>query len=648
VIINVDFESRSLLDLRKVGLYPYAAHPSTVILCAAYAANDGPVHLWMRGDPAPALLIRALLEGAEWHAWNAQFERVMWRDCWARPGEPMHAFGAPALEEWHCSMARGGIYGLPLGLAQAAYALKIPETKDMGGRALMLRMCRPRSFNADGSPVWWEEREKMDELGRYCANDVKVERAIAKRLNPLSDVERRVYLLDQTINDRGVLLDVELAKASKDCAILAALRADVELDNITSGAVRATNRLADLKRWVCAQGVKVETLAIGAIEEMLHGKLPQPVAEALAIRADAAKSSVAKLDSMLEYAQLDGRLRGLHQYCGAATGRWSGRGVQPQNFPRGTIRDVERLIPLVMEQDLDMIDAYAPVMEVLSSLLRAHLCAEEGFSLMAGDYAAIEARVLAWLAGQEDLLALFRTGGDPYVAMAGKVYHTTKVSKDQRAFGKVAVLGLGYQMGRKTFRDNCAKRGIDITEEFAAETVQIYRETNDRIKALWDAMDANAIRAVRSPGYRTHCGRITFIMRHGWLEMILPGGRSLYYAEPQLIMTQTPWGEDRECVSCMNNSTMTKQWTPKKMYGGLWVENAVQAVARDVLAEAMLKLESAGFPLVLTVHDEIVAEVPGGAGSRLAEFKAIMSEVPEWAAGCPIDVEAWEGMRYRK
>jgi DNA polymerase len=622
-------------------------------MCAAYAFDDGPPRLWRMGEPIPIGLRQAVQDGWEFHAWNAQFERVMWRDCLARYTYQWESW-MPRLEQWHCSMARAALCGLPLGLAASATILKLPEGKDMGGRSLMLRMTKPRTKDP---LTWWEEEDKLERLFSYCKNDVLVERGIAALLPPMPAAERETYLLDQRINDRGVRLDVELAAASYDVAKEAIRKADDQLYWITTGQVTGVSKVKALTEWVCQQGVQVDSLDKQSLAVLAECDLPPDVSEALTLRAESAKSSVAKLETMQAYAAGDGRMRGMLQYAGAATGRWSGRGPQPHNFPRGTVENPEQYLPWVRERRLEDLALFAPPMEILSSLMRAHFIPAPGRIYLCADYAAIEARVLAWLARQNDLVAKFEKGVDVYKDLASKIYNTPilEVSSKQRFVGKTATLGLGYQMGPPRFAAQCAAMGVEISEEFALLVVRTYRESNPCIKALWNGLAGAAIDTVATKVAHSYNG-ITFAIEGNWLTMRLPSGRCLYYSDPRLHEVEAPWTDEngkpvmQSQVVVNSYSTMTRIWGPRRMYGGLWTENAVQAIARDLLAHSMLQVERAGFPVVLTVHDEILSEVTRDARPAEVEkqFAEVMRRVPEWAAGCPVGVETWRGERYRK
>lgn len=645
---SLDFETRSTVDLRTAGVYKYAEHSTTDVWCVAYALDDGPVKLWYRDTPMPNDLSAAARNGTTYFkAWNAAFERIIWREIMVK----RHGWPAIADDRFVCAMVVAASAGLPKSLEEAAIVLGLQEQKDMAGSRLMMQMARPRSIADDGVPIWWDDPAKLERLGAYCAQDVVVERELWKRLPPAMDRrERALYLLDQRINDRGVLLDHELIQAGKRVADRATKLLTKELSDLTHGTVSTPNKVEDLKRWIAMRvpGIDVACLDKDAIGDLLTLDLPADVRRALEIRAEAAKASVRKLASMEKVASsYDGRARGLLQYYGAGTGRWSGRLIQPQNFPRGAVTIDEEVIRAIKTGDLSGVDASA--LEVVSSALRGCIVADPGSALFVADFAAIEARVIAWLAGQDDLLALFASGGKVYETMAAVIFGipVESVTKEQRQLGKMAVLGCGFQMGAKRFAEQA---GVDL--ELAEQAVAAYRTRNARIKALWWAMQDTAIRVVSRGATQPVAvpgtgGKLHFRIVGNWLAMGLPSGRSLWYYAPRIVMKSVPWSD--ELVPAVEIDAMngyTRKWEPAIMYGGLWAENATQAVARDLMADGMMRLESAGFPVLLTVHDEVIAQADPTC--EVGDFVSTLAAVPEWAAGCPVAAEGWSGARYRK
>jgi DNA polymerase len=651
--LHLDVETRSAVNLKRDGPWVYARHPSTDLWCACWAIGDGAIQTWRPGDPPPTELVEHVAAGDPLVAHNAMsFERVIWRHVLAaRYGWP-----EPTLEQWHCTGALAAAMSLPRSLDDAARALGLPAQKDMVGHRLMLQMARPRLVEPDGSMIWWDVPDKVGRLIAYCQQDVEVERALLQRLRPLSDAEREVFLLDARTNERGVAVDRDLVGAAEALVTETQAQLDAEMRRLTGGVVEAATQSGRLLTWLRARGVEADSVDKPAVAELLGTNLPDDVRRVLEVRAEAARNSTAKLKAFRARTCGDGRLRDNLLYHGAGTGRWSGKGVQLQNLPRASIVvDTEAAITAIRQREEPWwIDAfYGPPLGVVSDCLRGMLIASPGLELIAADFAAIEARVLAWLAGQRDLIRLFAMGGDAYCHMAAEIYGRSAdaIAKGsvERQLGKQAVLGCGYGLGAPKFRTTCAKAGIQIDEALAERVVQTYRTTNGRIVALWRELERAALRAVEQPGLivSASAGRVRFRIKGDFLWLILPSGRPLAYAKPRIEDRETPWGELRPQVTYLGVNSITRAWERQSAYGGKWTENVVQAVARDLLAAAMLRLEKAGYPIVLTVHDEIVAEVPAGSGS-VEEFEAIMCQLPDWATGCPVAAEGWRGLRYRK
>lgn len=632
-IVSVDFETRSAADLRKTGVYVYANDASTDVWCMAYAFGSEEPVVWVPGDQIDSRLACHIKEGGRLRAWNAQFERVIWNAIMG----PEYGWPRTKAQQWHCTMAAASAAGLPRSLGQAAAVLGVDEQKDKTGQALMMRMARPRKVNDDGTYTWWDQPEKVRQLIDYCLQDVRTEVAIAERLPDLDDSERQVYLLDQRINDRGLMLDRELLGHVRNLADASREGIDEEIRRLTKGAVRGATKGVELVTWLNKYGVKTKSVDKQSVTAMLSSDALHPVIRrVLELRQDGAKSSTAKLDAMENAASSDGRMRGLLVYHGAATGRWSGKLVQPQNFPRPVRKNPE------IEEIIGKLKAGQSVAKhgagtvLASDLLRSLLVAEPGHTLMFADYNAIEARVLAWMAKQTDLVATFAAGGDVYCDMAAVVFNTTadKIGKesDERQLGKSLVLGCGFGMSGKRFAE-FAKVDMDL----ALRAVAAYREKNHRIVAFWKETEARYL----------SIGRDAIAAGQDYMCVPLPSGRRLTYRNPRIVPRETPWGEMRDTLQVDTLNSVTRQWVSQLMWGGLGVENLVQATARDLMAGAMMRLEMSNFPVVCSVHDEIICEVLDGRGS-LTEMVQIMTEVPAWASGCPVTAEGKEGERYRK
>jgi DNA polymerase len=606
----------------------------------AYAKDDGEVNVWTPGQPIPEVILNGA-STQQFRAHNAQFERIIWREIMLK----RYGFPPITMQQWHCTAAECRAMGLPGGLDGAAKALGLEHQKDAVGQRLMLRMSKPRTVQSDGTLTWWNTPDRVAKLIDYCKQDVVVERAIAAKVQRLTDAERAVYLLDQKINDRGVQIDTRLIEAAIDVVDAANEKANADLSELTNGAVTSITKNADLSNWL-----GVDSVAKAHVRDLLEKDLPPNVRRVLELRQEVSKSSVAKLVAFMECRCSDSRVRGLLMYHGAATGRWSGRLVQPQNFPRGDFKHtvIEGAIPLVLNKDLEGIDAlYGSVHSLISSMLRACFIAKPGHTLFSADYSAIEARVLAWLANEQDVLDVFRSGQDIYCHAATGIYNRpiTPADKDERQIGKVAVLALGYQGGVRAFQSMATMYGLVIPDEKADEIKVAWRKANARIVSWWAALENAALDAIHN-GVGVAPG-VVFGVEDNWMWCQLPSGRKLWYANPRLVERETPWGALRTSVKCDGVNSVTKKFEPFDLYGGLLAENIVQAVSRDLMASAMLRLEDAGYPIIMTVHDEVVAESSVESGT-LAQFTDILCKLPSWAKGLPLTAEGWSGQRYRK
>jgi DNA polymerase len=649
MVVSIDFETRSAVDLRKTGVYKYASDPSTDIWCMAYKAPwSDDVLVWQPGDAVDPYLEDWIRAGGLLSAWNANFERTIWNNIMVG----RYQWPDTRINQWRCTMAQASAMGLPRALGQAAAVLGVEEQKDKTGAALMLRMARPRKVNADGSYTWWNTKDKVDALVAYCRQDVRTELSVAEVLNKMPDAERRLYQLDQRINDRGVALDVDLVHRVKALAGNASIEIDAEIQRLTKGQVKAATNGMDLVAWLNSHGIATKSVDKQTVARLLTSdKLHPVIRQVLTLRQNGAKSSTAKYDAMLHAVNADGRMRGLLVYHGAATGRWSGKLVQPQNFPRPQKKqdELDEIIAK-LKADKDVSEHGAGTV-LASDLLRSMLIAEDGHRLMFADYSAIEARVLAWVAGQNDLVETFNQYDreiamgvqkedisiEPYKLMASAIYNVKPedISDNQRQVGKMAILGCGYNMGGKRFAEQCATMGIKVDEDEAKRIVSVYREKNDRITQYWRDVEQDFVDRVKDAG------------RVKTVGLPLPSGRLLTYHNPRIIQRETPWGAMRDTAQVDTLNSVTRQWTSQIIWGGLLTENVVQATARDLMATAMMALEVKGYNVVLSVHDEIISEVPDGFGS-LDEMIDIMTRVPAWAQGCPINAEGKEGKRYRK
>lgn len=694
--LHIDFETRSTLDLRKTGVHAYAAHPSTDLWCACYAFDDGPVQTWRPSHVYPPRDIQDHVEsGGKVFAHNAAFERILWKHVLT----PRHGWPPVQIEQWYCTMAMALAMSLPASLGEVAKAIQLPVEKDESGHALMMRMCRPRSVAEDGSITWWDVPEKIEKLIGYCAQDVVVERALHGQLVSLRPSEQRLWWLDQRINDRGVFVDAEFCEAAKKVVADTIKRLNAEMRDVTNGAVTGVTKVADLTAFVKANGIEVESIAKKLLEELIaRSDLPPAVRRALEIRQEGGKSSVAKIDALLRGRSPDGRARGLLQFGAASTGRWGGRRFQPQNLKRpdestdvpAAISDVRRGIPA---HALEW--AYGPPLSIIGDCIRGMVVAQPGHKFYVADFVSIEGVVLPWLAGEEWKLEAFRKyrrgeAPDLYIQSYCKTFGVPLFGKKdpRRQVGKVMELASGFQGGHGAYlrmgasgkrleeltamvreatpadvwneaaekydkgqHSFAVRHGITRDQWIALRIViDAWRDAHPAIRTFWGDLGEASIQAVKNPGKTFSCGegKIAYKKQGSFLWCRLPSGRALCYPYPRLEMARMPWGGQRLQLICKGVDAITKQWGDCKLYGGLLAENVTQAAARDLLAEAMVRCEAQGYPTVLHVHDENVAEVPEGHAGSLDEFVRLMELVPDWAVGCPIAAEGWSGDRYKK
>jgi len=649
-MLHIDFETRSTVDLRKTGAEIYANDDSTDVVCMGYAFGDEPVELWTPADPAPMDVLLHISRGDKFVAHNAVFELLIW----AGVGKKKYGWPEIKIQQATCTMVMAYAMALPGNLENAAKAVGMKQEKDMKGNRVMLQLSKPRKVEPDGTVIWWTDPQKFARVYDYCKQDVSVERELYKRLLPLSTTETKYWHMDFAINQRGVKLDVAAAEKALIIIESEKERLNNKIREISDNGIATTTANGQFKDWLNFKGVHCTGVAKADVTFMLNKKtLPPECREALLLRQEAAKSSTAKVPKMLESASpIDGRIRGIFQFTAATTGRWAGRRIQPQNFPRPSIS--QEMINAILDDFNPLtIDICGATLPTISNCLRGLLVAGEGCDLLAADYSAIEARVLAWLAGEEYLIKLFMEGGRVYEYQASKIYRTPidSITSDQRFVGKVAQLALGYQGGERAFKMMALAYGIDVSDAEAKNIKNAWRDANPNIVRYWHLVENAALSAVLHPGVfgvGAKGRQVKFKKNGSFLWCQLPSGRVLCYPYPQIQSKLTPWGAMKDVVTHMGVNSVTRKWERRPIYGGLEVENITQAVARDVLASALWKLEECEYKVVMHVHDEGVCEVPKDGPQNLKEMCKIMEELPPWAKGLPIKAEGWRGKRYRK
>jgi DNA polymerase len=652
--LSLDFETRSKIDLKKAGTWRYSIDPSTDILCLSYR-SDEVEGLWypaifpLLTPDLDSQLQRVLKGNLTLEAHNAFFEICIWNNV------AVKKYGFPKLDYnlWTCSAAKAAAIAMPRRLEHLAPALKVETEKDMQGHRLMLKMSKPRKPTKDDDSEWHEHPADLIRLGQYCERDTLTEEKCSERMPELRGREIDVFYHDMQINLRGFYCDMELVDNALDFINKYSYDLNNELADITDGQVKTSGQRDKILTFLKDHGVDLPNLQSKTVEEASEKNYPYPAGRVIEIRKALGGTSVKKLEAFKRMADCnDNRIRGTMLYHGASTGRVSGKGIQPHNFPRGTIKDVDACIDYLRVGNYGLFKSvYPDVVGSISSCLRGMISAPPGKELIAADFAAIESRVLFWLADCQAGLKVYRTHGKAYEDMAAFLYNCSineiKNPSQERQLGKQAILGCGYGMGHKKFKITCHGYGMNwVDDKLSQKAVQGFRERYHEIPKFWRDLNFAAIMAVVNPGKTYKVGRVAYKKIGSILYCRLPNDRRLSYPYPRIIIEDTEWGP-REQLTYMGINSQTRKWERQRNYGGKLAEQCTQAVARDFMVEAMLRLEKKGYPVILTVHDEIVCEVDKGFGS-VEEFEKIMEKIPFWGVYCPIKAEGWRGPRFKK
>lgn len=661
----LDFETYSEANLKKTGSFEYSVHPSTDIICVAWRIGTrGTLPTTDTNWWAPTMdydsgsfaeLLRALRDPKiVIVAHNALFEQVITANVLGPKYMRSKASELKiAPSRWICTAALAAALALPRRLEGACEALKLPVQKDKEGNRLVLKWCKPRKPTKKDPSTRHDDPEELMRIIRYCITDVDAEVGLFLRCPPLSPTERKVWELDQKINLRGFLVDRPLVETTLKLIGEEKGEIDQETIDISWGIVESATQRAGVLNWLKNEHVFLENLQKKTVESVLQeGLVWDDPKRMLELRLAISKTSTAKYEAFELRSRHDARLRDILMYWGASTGRWGGKGVQPQNFPRGSIKDTIQAAGILREGDLELLRLiYGDPMSVFSSCLRNMIVAPQGCTLDVADYAAIEARVLFWVARHEDGMRAFRENRDLYREQAAEIFGKPldKINSFERFVGKSVILGCGYQMAGKKFAASCKLQGQDVGQDIADLAVKSYRTTHAPVVKLWSNIGHAAVVAVQNPTKKYTINRTQWFVEGGFLYCALPSGRRLAYYGPTVVYETTPWGEKRPCLYHWGVNSLSKKWELQKTYGGRLVENVVQAISRDLMAEAMLRIEARGpWNIVLSVHDELIAERDLKKGGSIEEFNQLMAELPTWAEGCPVKVEGFSGTRYRK
>jgi DNA polymerase bacteriophage-type len=636
-----DYETRSTLELKKVGAWAYASHSSTDVWCCAYAIDDGPIELWTSGQPVPEAFIEAA-RNPNWivSAFNDAFETAIEQLIMG----PRYSWPRIPIERHRCTRAQVLAAALPGSLEKAAEALALTNKKS--DSRLMLRMAKPRKArkgeDPDKGPYWHEDLDDLAQLYAYCRQDVAVEREMRLKAPALSDEEQALWVLDAQINMRGFHTDGALLTGALTIAERIVPAINAELETLTGGAARSVHAGVKIQEWLRAQGLALPDLQRGTVERTLsRNDIDPAVRRVLELRHTGNRAATKKLLPFQRWrSNGDGRVRGAFHFHGAATGRWSSRGIQVHNLKRIESKNFAEVIEKVTNAELVSLP-------ILGEIGRAIICAQPGHYLIAADFSGVESRLTAWVSGQQtkvDEWAKFDRTGDP----KDEPYYLNGermglAEEDRRGTGKVGDLACGYMGSVGAWRKLSPNDPRSDAEIQALK--QKWRELHPETVKFWYALDRAAKAATAKHG-AVEAVNTQVVFEHDgkFLWMRLPSGRRLAYPEAYLKDT------DREKVVVFKDNA-SGGWKDCRngagAYGGIWTENLVQAVARDLFAAAMLRLEKAGYRVVAHVHDEIVCEVPEGFGSE-EEFLRLIKELPDWAQGLPVSAKPRSGHRFSK
>lgn len=643
--LAIDIETYSPVDLIKTGVYKYAEAKGFEILLFAYAFDDEPVQIvdFAQGETLPAKVLAALTDNDILKtAFNANFEIT----C-------MNSYLNIELDanQWECTMIRSAMCGLPLSLDLSSKVLSLEQEKMSAGKALInyfSKPCKPTKSNGGRTrnlPA--HDMDKWNLFKRYCMQDVNVERAIRNKLDFLDipNLEKKLWVLDQKINRRGVMVDMQLIqnaiKMDEACKI------KLTEDSIKITGLDNPNSATQLKQWLCDElGESINDISKETVKELINRVTESDIITVLKNRQEASKTSVKKYITMNNAVCSDMRVRGMLQFYGAnRTGRWAGRLVQLHNLPQNHLADLDLARETVKSGDMDLVEMmFGNVPDTLSQLIRTTFVAKPGCRFIVADFSAIEARVISWLADEQWRLNVFRTHGKIYEASASQMFHVPveEITKGSplRQKGKVAELALGYQGGTGALKQMGALK-MGLEEDELPSLVETWRNANPAITGLWGCAERAAIKAISNGGSYIIQKGVKFVKRGAFLCIQLPSERCLYYARPRLEKNQ--WG--RNAIKYEGLNQTTRKWELQDTYGGKLVENIVQAIARDCLAISMLRLEKAGYRIVMHIHDEVILENDSG---NLNEVCEIMGMPISWAEGLPLKAEGYETPYYRK
>jgi DNA polymerase len=632
-LIGIDFETKSDVDLKKHGMKKYLAGKEADIICMGYKIDDRPTELWVPGDPIPLFTKLEYSYQHKFYAFNAQFDMAVWNTLGKK-----YNFQYIDSSWWIDVMALCGRFTYHQSLANAGEDLELKVKKNPRGKALIKLISTP--------PFIYTHTDLM-EFHAYCKDDVNsmYEMLNALPASKLSDSEQKIWELTVKINNHGIPVDIDAAKVIYKLTEIYKEDMNELLPGLTGNVITKATQSIRITKWLRTQGVIAPNLQAATVEKLLKSLvLTDNVRTVLQLRQELGRSSTAKYLKLIEMCH-DKRIYSNLRYYAASTGRWGGLGFQLHNLPRSKVKDAQPIIDQFMNYEIIENDPITAA----KSIIRGMICAPKGKRICAVDYKGIENRGLAWVAQDEDTLELFRKGLNQYKDMASYLFKIPyeDVNDDQYYTSKQLVLGCGYGLGWKGFMGYMEGYGTPITEEVAQFGVNGWRTKYHKVVKLWYACKNAAINAISNPGLTFKVSNCKFKLtydrnRTKWLQLTIPSGRNLYYNKPEI--GEGIYGAE---VDAMGINPYSKKWQRLKIIPGRFVENIIQALSRDVLAQGKLNLDDAGYQIIGSIHDEVLLEVDK-EHDCLTEVDRLMCDMPTWAYGLPLETEGMIEKRYRK
>ena len=658
-VLDIDFETRSKADITKVGAMKYCEDPSTEIMMISFSYNGREVYNWnpfTSKEKQPHIVLALAKLGYVIRAFNSEFEYWAWNLVATRQ------LGWPVLpvEQFYCVMAMSVAMAYPASLEKSGAAFKTESQKDGAGTRLINWFSKPKPDGTFRHPH--DHPDKFNQFIDYCDDDVATQIDIVKKTKDLSPFEHKVFLLTEKMNVRGIPIDTDLVHAALDLVDQFQGYANKKSLKIAGkdAPFESLTQTARVKEWLNANGCDIPNMQKEVILEWLNDakrKIPKKCRKILHLRSQAAKASTSKYLAIARSVDKNGRIHGFIKYHIARTGRWGGRGVQIQNFPKPGKSlpknlDWNKVAELIKKRDMELIEkTYGDTMEVLAGALRAAICAPKGYKFVSADYSQVEARFVMWFADDPVGLDEFGGEGKVYEGMASQIYGVKKEDilkgSFERDIGKQTILGAGFGMGAPKFVASCKeKAAIDVSKELSEKAIYGYRKRYAMVPKLWKECEKAAINAVMRPGKIFRYIHVAYQMRGEHLYCILPSGREITYPLASIRTVKSRFGPQNK-LYYWGVDSFSNKWKELDTWGGKLTENFVQAAARDCMAFGLINCEEKGYKSLFTVHDEGVSIVEEEYGSY-QEYERLMCVLPKWAKGCPIEAEGWEGKRYRK